>query len=194
LHLVDLEGAAKGELVHFSLIQRIVNAVGIPIQLGGGIRRREIVENLLNIGVDRVILGTASVENPQLVKEICLQFGESIIVSLDAREGYVVTHGWREQSNLTAVELAQRLADLGVKSFIYTDVSRDGTLTQPNFGAIAELLEQIKLPIIASGGISSIDNLLRLKQIGVAGAIIGQALYAGRIDLAEALKSIKEKD
>jgi phosphoribosylformimino-5-aminoimidazole carboxamide ribotide isomerase len=193
LHLVDLDGAAKGKPAHLPLIQKIVAGVNIPVQLGGGIRSKETIEKLLNIGVANVILGTVLIENPLLVKKACRQFGEAIIVSIDAREGYVVTHGWQEQSDFTAAELAQRLAELGAKQFIYTDVNRDGTLTQPNFEAIAELIEKTRLPIIAAGGISSINHLLRLKRIGAVGAIVGRAIYAGEIDLSQAMKSILEE-
>jgi len=162
----------------------------IPTQLGGGIRRLETVEQLLKAGIERVILSTAAVEDPELVKEACHNYSESIIVSIDAREGYISIHGWRQETELRAVEFAQSMVKLGVKRFIYTDINRDGTLTEPNFAAIFELVNALRLPIIAAGGISSLNHLKMLKQLGVEGAIIGKALYTGDINLKQALAAI----
>jgi len=159
----------------------------IPTQLGGGIRRLETIEQLLKAGIERVILGTTAVEDPGLVKEACRRFRESIIVSIDTWEGHIATHGWRQETHLKAIEFARSMAQLGVKRFIYTDISRDGTLTEPNFAAIAELITAIKLPVIASGGISSLNHLSMLKQLGAEGAIVGKALYTGDIELKQAL-------
>jgi phosphoribosylformimino-5-aminoimidazole carboxamide ribotide isomerase len=192
LHLVDLDGAARGELCHSSLISEIVKAVKIPVQVGGGIRQLETIEELLKTGVGRVVLGTIAVDNPGLVGEACHRFGEAIIVGIDARDGYVATHGWQKKTNITASELVQQMAALGVRRFIYTDILRDGTLTQPNFEAIAELIGKTSLPIIASGGVTSISHLKRLFQLGVEGVIIGRALYTGDVRLEEALAAIKE--
>ncbi|HJX69881.1 MAG TPA: 1-(5-phosphoribosyl)-5-[(5-phosphoribosylamino)methylideneamino]imidazole-4-carboxamide isomerase [Dehalococcoidia bacterium] len=190
LHLVDLDGAARGELCHLAIINEIVQKMRIPLQVGGGIRQLETIEQLLAIGVVRVILGTTAVENPQLVKEACHSFGEAIIVGIDARDGYVCTQGWQKRTNIRAAELAQKMAVLGVRRFIYTDIARDGTLTQPNFKAIAELVSKTDLPIIASGGVVSISHLKRLNRLGVEGVIIGRALYTGDIKLDEALEAI----
>jgi len=162
----------------------------VPTQLGGGIRRLETVEQLLKAGIERVILGTAAVEDPKLIKEACHNFSESIIVSIDAREGYIAIRGWRQDTELKAVEFAKSMAQLGVKRFIYTDINRDGTLTEPNFAAIFEMVNAIGLPIIASGGISSLNHLKLLKQLGVEGAIIGKALYTGDIKLKQALAAV----
>ena len=192
LHLVDLDGAARGELCHLSLISEIVKAVKIPIQVGGGIRQLETIEQLLEGGASRVVLGTAAVENPSLVEEACHRFSEAIIVGIDARDGYIATRGWQKKTNITAFELVQQMAALGVGRFIYTDILRDGTLTQPNFEAIAELISKTELPIIASGGVTSVSHLKRLFQLGVEGAIIGRALYTGDVRLEEALAAIKE--
>ena len=192
LHLVDLDGAARGELCHLSLITKIVKRVKIPIQVGGGIRQLATIEQLLEGGVMRVVLGTAAVENPGLVRKACHRFGEAIIIGIDAREGYVATRGWQKKTDITAFELVQQMAALGVRRFIYTDILRDGTLTQPNFKAIAELISKTELPIIASGGVTSIRHLKRLFQLGVEGAIIGRALYTGDVRLEEALAAIKE--
>jgi len=190
LHIVDLDGAAKGELCNLGIINQIASAVLIPTQLGGGIRRLETVEQLLKAGIERVILSTAAVEDPKLIEEACRNFSESIIVSIDAREGYVATHGWRQETELKAVEFTQSMVKLGVKRFIYTDINRDGTLTEPNFTAIFELVSAIRLPVIAAGGISSLNHLKILKQLGVEGAIIGKALYTGDINLKQALVTV----
>ena len=187
LHIVDLDGAFSGEVYNLDIITEIASAVLIPTQLGGGIRKLETIEQMLKAGIERVILGTAAVEDEELIKQACQRFRESIIVGIDAREGYVSTHGWRQETKLEAVELAQSMVKLGVRRFIYTDINRDGTLTEPNFSATAELINAVKAPIIASGGISSLNHLKMLKSLGVEGAIIGKALYTGDIDLKQAL-------
>ena len=190
LHIVDLDGAAAGELHNLDIIEQIANAVLVPVQVGGGIRKLETVKQVLKAGVERVILGTAAVETPKLVEEACRKFGESIIVSIDARGGHVATHGWHQETQLGTVEFAQAVARLGVKRFIHTDIGRDGTLTEPNFTAIAELVDAIRLPVIAAGGISSTIHLKILKQLGVEAAIVGKALYTGDIDLKQALSAV----
>ena len=190
LHLVDLDGAAAGELCHLRVIKEIASGLLIPTQLGGGIRQLETVAEILKAGVERVILGTAAVEDPELVKEACRKFRESIIVSLDAREGYLAIRGWRQETEIKVVEFAKSMVRLGVRRFIHTDISRDGTLTEPNFTSIAELIEAVKLPVIASGGVASINHLKMLKKLGAEGAIIGKALYTGDIKLKQALAEI----
>ena len=190
LHIVDLDGAARGELCNSGIITQIASAVLVPTQLGGGIRRLETVEQLLKAGIERVILSTAAVEDPKQIEEACPNFSESIIVSIDAREGYVAIHGWRQETELEAVEFTKSMVQLGVKRFIYTDINRDGTLTEPNFTAIFELVNATKLPVIAAGGISSLNHLKMLKQLGVEGAIIGKALYTGDINLKQALVTV----
>ena len=192
LHIVDLDGAASGELCNLDIITQIANAALVPTQLGGGIRQLETIEQVLKAGVERVILGTAAVEDPKLIEEACRKFSESIIVGIDAREGYIATHSWRQETELTTVEFAKSMAQLGVRRFIYTDISRDGTLTEPNFAAIFELVTAIRLPIIASGGISSLSQLKVLKQLGVEGAIVGKALYTGDINLKQAITAISQ--
>lgn len=190
LHIVDLDGAAKGELCHISLIKEIAQSVHIPLQLGGGLRRIEAIAQAMELGVARAILGTAAIEDRALIQEACHRFGNRIIVSIDARDGYVATHGWQERTAVTAIELVQRMASLGVERFIYTDIARDGTLTEPNFDAVAELVAKTSLPIVAAGGIASLEHLKRLFRIGVEGAIVGRALYTGDIDLKQALANI----
>jgi len=162
----------------------------VPTQLGGGIRQLETIKQLLEAGVERIILGTAAVEDPKLVEEACRRFSECIVVGIDTREGWVATHGWQQETRLGAIELAQSMVQLGVKRFIYTDISRDGTLTEPNFAAFAELVNSVKVPVIASGGISSLNHLRMLKQLGAEGAIVGKALYTGDINLKQALAQI----
>jgi phosphoribosylformimino-5-aminoimidazole carboxamide ribotide isomerase len=188
IHIVDLDGAAAGDVVNLEIIETIASAVLIPAQLGGGIRTLETITRLLKIGVERVILGTVAVENAELVKEACRKYAESIIVSIDAREGQVATRGWLQGTQLKAVKLAQDMAHLGVRRFIYTDITRDGTLSGPNYNAITELIETVRLPVIAAGGISSAEHLKVLRRIGAEGAIIGKALYTGDIDLKQALE------
>ncbi|MBA7554350.1 1-(5-phosphoribosyl)-5-[(5-phosphoribosylamino)methylideneamino] imidazole-4-carboxamide isomerase [subsurface metagenome] len=145
---------------------------------------------MLKAGIERVILGTAAVEDPELIKEACRKFSESIIVGIDVREGYITTHGWRQETELTTVDFAKLMVQLGVRRFISTDISRDGTLTEPNFTAIFELVNEIRPPIIASGGISSLLHLKMLKALGVEAAIVGKALYTGDINLKQALDAI----
>lgn len=192
LHIVDLDGAAEGELCNLDIIKQIASAVLIPTQLGGGIRQLETVEQVLKAGIERVILGTAAVEDHKLVEEACRNFSDSIIVGVDAWEGHIAIRGWRQQTELKAAELIKSMVQLGVKRFIYTDISRDGTLTEPNFTAIFELVNTIRLPIIAAGGISSLTHLRMLKQLGVEGAIVGKALYTGDINLKQALATINQ--
>jgi len=188
IHIVDLDGAASGEVTNLEVIENIATAVLVPTQLGGGVRSIEIITKLLNMGIERVILGTVAVENKELVEQSCRKYPDSIIVSIDAREGQVATRGWLKGTKLNAVQLAQEIACLGVRRFIYTDISRDGTLSGPNFAAIKELIDALGLPVIAAGGISNIADLRILKSSGAEGAIIGKALYTGDINLKEALE------
>ena len=187
LHIVDLDGAAEGEVRNIDIVSDIARALLIPTQLGGGIRDLETIYKLLKAGVERVILGTAAVEDPALVKEACQHFRESIIVGIDARDGLISTHGWLKDTGLKAAQLARAMTPLGVRRFIYTDISRDGTLTEPNFAATAELIDTIRKPVVAAGGISSLNHLKMLKSLGAEGAIVGTALYTGDIDLKKAL-------
>ncbi len=192
LHIVDLDGAASGEPKNISIIEAIVKQTGLPIQLGGGIRDEATVAKLLNIGIKRVILGTIAIEQPELMRKLCQKFSQAIIAGIDAKDGLVATHGWKKDTAVTALDLAQQMATLGVPRILYTDIKRDGTLTEPNYGAIAELIDKAKLPVIAAGGISALSHLEKLNEIGVEGAIIGKALYTGNINLKEALAIEKE--
>lgn len=187
IHLIDLDGAASGEICNRAVVEAIVKQVGVPVQLGGGIRDEATVSSLLGIGVGRVILGTVAVEQPELVERLCGKFGEAIVVGIDARDGHVAIHGWQKGTGVSALELCRRMADMGVRRLIYTDIKRDGTLTGPDFKAIAELVGSLDLPVIAAGGISTLGHLRKLGGLGVEGAIVGKALYTGDIDLREAL-------
>jgi phosphoribosylformimino-5-aminoimidazole carboxamide ribotide isomerase len=193
LHIVDLDGAAAGELRNLEIIAEIARSVLIPTQVGGGIRDMDAVDWLLKAGVERVILGTAAVENSELVEKMCRRFGERLVVSIDARMGRVAIRGWYKGTELEAVAFARTVARLGVKRLIYTDISRDGTLTEPDFTGVAELVDAVKLPVIAAGGITSLVHLKVLRQIGVEGAIIGRALYTGDIDLKQAMEEANRR-
>lgn len=193
LHIVDLDGAKAGKPVNTKTIEAIVRAVSVPVQVGGGLRDRMGVTQLLNIGVERVILGTAAVEDHALVKQLCQEFSGKIVVGIDARNGLVATRGWLETSDVQATELAQQMSQLGAAAIIYTDIHRDGTLSGPNLDALRELARSISIPIIASGGVSSVTDLLSLlalEPLGVRGVIVGRALYTGDISLKEALQAV----
>jgi len=190
IHIVDLDGAVNGKLGNPEIIENIAKVLLIPTQLGGGIRDLETVERLLKLGIERVILGTVAVENPKLVKEACDRFNDYVVVSIDARDGVVSTHGWQKDTMWTTNEFAKSLVKLGVRRFIYTDIVRDGTLTEPNFAAVADLINTVQKPVIAAGGVSSILHLRMLSKLGAEGAIIGKALYTGDIKLKEAIEAI----
>ena len=187
LHVVDLDGAAAGRIVNQEAIQAILRAIPIPVELGGGIREFAAVEQVLGWGIDRVILGTVAVRQPALVKEACRNFPASIIVGVDARDGMVAVQGWRESTNISALQLIRQMEDLGVPRFDYTDISRDGTGTEPNYHALQEVVRATSRPVVAAGGVSTEQHLARLMELGVEGAIIGQALYTGALDLKRAL-------
>ena len=187
LHLVDLDGAAAGEVRNTQAIEDIVKNTSLAVELGGGIRRADVVEQLIKLGVKRVILGTVAVEQIELTKRIIKKFREAIVVGIDARDSYVTTHGWMKISTMTVLELSQTMAAIGASRIIYTDVKRDGTLTEPNYDTTAELVRKLKIPVVASGGVSSIEHIRKLAALGAEGVIIGKALYTGDIDLREAL-------
>jgi len=187
LHLIDLDGAAGGEPRNLRVVETIVTQVGLPVQLGGGIRGKTTVTRLLDMGIDRVILGTVAIENPELIKNLCRKYGEAIVVGIDARDGFVATHGWKQGTKVRALDLGSQMAKLGVRRVIYTDIKRDGTLTEPGFQAIGEMVKTVKIPIIAAGGISQLSHLKKLEELGVEGAVLGKAIYTGNINLKEAL-------
>ncbi len=194
LHIVDLDGAFAGEPKNRASIEAIAKAIAIPTQLGGGIRDIPTIEAYLSLGIGRVILGTAAQRNPELVEEACRLFPGRIVVGIDAKNGMVAVQGWAEVTGVTAVELAKRFEGYGVAAIIYTDISRDGMMQGPNIGATKALAEAISIPVIASGGVSSlkdIENLMAIEASGIAGAITGKAVYTGAINLAEAVALTK---
>jgi len=193
LHIVDLDGAKTGKIVNLPAIEAIAQAVSVPIQLGGGLRDHISVAQLLALGVHRVILGTIAVEQPQMVAELCQEFPGQIAIGIDARNGRVATRGWLETSKVIATDLATQMQHLGTAAIIYTDIHRDGTLSGPNLEALRGLAAAVTIPVIASGGVSSVTDLLSLlalEPLGVTGVIVGRALYTGDISLREALQAI----
>jgi len=196
LHLVDLDGAFAGVPKNREAIQAIVAAVDIPTELGGGIRDLETIEAYLSLGIDRVILGTVAKENPALVGEACRRFPGRIVVGIDAKGGLVAVRGWAEMTEKKAIDLAREMEGLGVTAIIYTDIARDGMMQGPNLEATAALAEAISIPVIASGGVSSLDdirNLLKIEASGIEGVITGKAIYTGSLNLREAVELTKGK-
>ncbi len=192
LHLVDLNGAFAGEPVNAAPVEAILKSCPVPAQLGGGIRDRATIERWLDKGLARVILGTVAVENPELVREAARAYPGRVAVGIDARNGYVATKGWAEETQVNATDLAKSFEDAGVAAIIYTDILRDGAMGGPNVTATADLANAVSIPVIASGGVSSMADLAALKATGViAGAISGRALYDGAINLSEALEALK---
>ena len=195
LHVVDLDGAFAGKPMNVAAVERILKAVSMCVQLGGGIRSMATIESWLEKGVNRVIIGTAAVRDPALVTEAARKFPKRVAVGLDARDGKVAVEGWAETSELTALDIARRFEDAGVAAIIYTDVARDGMLKGLNLDATIALAEAISIPVIASGGLASIEDVKRLiepRAKKLEGAIAGRALYDGRLDPAEALKMIRD--
>jgi phosphoribosylformimino-5-aminoimidazole carboxamide ribotide isomerase len=194
LHLVDLNGAFTGMPVNKAAVEAILRAVRLPVQLGGGIRSLAQIETWLNQGIRRVILGTVALRDPALVREACRTFPGQIAVGIDAKGGRVAVEGWAETSDLTAIDLAKRFADVGVSAIIFTDIDRDGVLKGLNIDSTLELSRTVPIPVIASGGLASMDDIHRLLQPDcrmLEGAISGRALYDGRIDVAEALRLLR---
>ncbi len=195
LHVVDLDGAKAGRPQNAEVVARIVQSLSIPVQLGGGIRTPEIAREMLRLGVDRIIIGTTAALDRNLAAQMFQEFGDQVILGLDARKGYVATHGWQENTSLKAAEFARDMESLGARRIIYTDIARDGTLEGVNTTALEEIARAVSIPVIASGGVSTIGDIRRLKvleSLGIEGVIIGKALYTGMIDLAEALAAAKQ--
>ncbi len=192
LHLVDLNGAFEGEPVNAAPVEAILKECKVPAQLGGGIRDMATIERWLDKGLARVILGTVAVENPALVRQAAAAFPNQVAVGIDARNGRVATKGWAEETDVMVTDLAKSFEDAGVAAIIYTDINRDGAMQGPNIDATADLARAVSIPVIASGGVSSLDDLIALRDCGASlnGAISGRALYDGAIDLAQALKAL----
>lgn len=191
LHIVDLDGAFEGKTRNLDIIQRIVEEVNIEVEVGGGIRDNRIIRALKNRNVHKIIIGTAAVENKKFIKNLCKNDPHSIIIAIDAQDGFVMKKGWKERTDKRAVDLLKELEEFGVEEVIYTDISRDGTLEGPNFDAIETMLTVTDIPLIVSGGVSQLDDLKNLKRyesMGLRGVIVGKALYEGKFKLREALE------
>ena len=188
LHIVDLDGAHSGNPANLAAIIAITRTLTIPVQVGGGIRSVDTAAGLFDAGAARVVVGTAAVSNPQLVEDLCQRFGsDRVVVALDARDGLVAIHGWTETSNITATDLAGRMARLGVERLLYTDISRDGTLEEPNYAATAALVENSGLKVLSAGGVGAAEHVANLVPTGAEAAIIGRALYTGDLTISDAL-------
>ncbi len=191
LHIVDLDGAKAGSPANLAAVERIARAAGVPLHLGGGIRDLATARAAISAGASRVMLGTAAVEDADLIRALLAELGsEGVIVSVDAKDGRVALRGWTESSGMPATELVDDMARLGVVRFLYTDISRDGTLTEPNFAATGELAALSGIRVLAAGGIARVEHLARLAALGVEGAIVGRAIYTGDIDLRKAIAAV----
>lgn len=191
IHIVDLDGARAGSPRNLGVVTRIANAVGVPVQMGGGIRTAEVARRVIDAGVRRVMLGTAAVKDPDVVNEVCSELGfTAVVVAVDSQAGRVAVSGWTSESDVEATELLTRMVETGVRTFLCTDIRKDGTLEGPDYGLIGELVDIAGDGVIAAGGISSVEHLRRLSDMGVGGAVIGRALYTGDINLAEAVEAV----
>jgi phosphoribosylformimino-5-aminoimidazole carboxamide ribotide isomerase len=187
LHLVDLDGAREGRPCNRPAVAAIVQAVEVPCELGGGIRDEETVADLLGLGLERLVIGTQAVKRPDWFRRLSIQFPGRLVAGIDARDGRVATDGWLETSSMSATDLAVQLAELPIAAIVYTDISKDGMMAGPNLAAMSEMASAVSAPIIASGGVTTADDVSRLAQAGVAGCIIGRAMYEGSLTLADAL-------
>ncbi|NLD48885.1 MAG: 1-(5-phosphoribosyl)-5-[(5-phosphoribosylamino)methylideneamino]imidazole-4-carboxamide isomerase [Clostridiaceae bacterium] len=188
LHVVDLDGARTGVAQNIAVISEMAVKLGIPVQLGGGIRTIEMIETVLCKGIERVILGTSAVRDPELVKRAIKTFENNVVIGIDAKDGMVAIEGWAKTSEFTAIGFAKKMEDLGAKTIIYTDISRDGMLQGPNIKAMEDMVNSVNIDIIASGGVSNIEDIRKLKNVGVSGVIVGKALYTGDLDLKQAIE------
>ena len=192
LHLVDLDGARDGKLVNLEIVRAIVRAVDVPCELGGGVRDESSIRTLLEAGLSRVVIGTKALREPEWFREMCRSFPNRVALGIDARNGQVATDGWLETSDVSAVAMARQFDDEPVAALIYTDIATDGMLQGPNLAAMREMAAAVRLPVIASGGVSSADDVRKLAQTGVAGCIIGRALYENHLTIADALDAAGE--
>ena len=192
LHVVDLDGAKNEGFQNRRSIEKIAKAISIPMQTGGGIRSRDRIDNLIDMGVDRVIVGTMAIENKELLAELVKTYKDHIAVSIDALKGKVATRGWQRVEDVDSIEICKDLESIGIKTIVYTDISKDGMLSGPNFDVYRELSEKVNIKIIASGGVTNLEDIKRLKEMELYGAIIGKALYDGRVRLTDALKAANQ--
>ena len=191
LHLVDLDGAVQGKPVHLEVISSIVRSLDIPVQVGGGIRDLAAAQAWLEAGADRVVIGTAAVRDPEMVREVCRRHGsQRVVVSVDAKDGLVALQGWTEDSAVTVLQLARQMGQIGVVRLLYTDISRDGALTGPDYKTNTLLVRETGLAVLASGGVASIEHIMELQPTGVEGVIVGRALYTGAVSLPDALAAV----
>ena len=188
LHVVDLDGAKEGRPINGGSVRRIIEAAGVPCQLGGGLRSEENIAEALNWGLTRVVIGTRGLKDPGWLGRICQRFPRKVVLGIDARQGRVATEGWLQVSEKPALELARECDCLPLAALVYTDISRDGMLEGANFEALAQMAGAVKLPLIASGGVATLEDIRRLAKLGLAGCIIGRALYEGKLDLTQAIK------
>lgn len=191
IHLVDLDGAKKGELVNKEIIIKVANEVNVPVEVGGGIRTYQDVKYLIDNGVSRVILGTAAIEDAEFVKRVINEFGEKIAVGVDCKNEYLCGRGWSEESKLHYISFSKKMEDIGVKNIILTDISKDGTLKGTNIDMLKKLSENVKINLTASGGVAGIDDIKELKKLNIYGVIVGKAIYSGYINLKEAIDLCK---
>ena len=191
IHMVDLNGARDGRIVNNEIYEKVVKNVHVPIEVGGGIRNIETVDYYISKGINRVIIGSAALTNPELVKTAVEKYGDRIAVGIDAENGMVKTAGWLEKSNVYFIDLARKMQDIGVKYVIFTDISKDGTLSGPNIAQLDELSKSVDINIIASGGIHDINDIVKLKNMNLYGAICGKSIYSGSLDLKEAIEIAK---
>lgn len=185
LHVVDLDGALSGSPQNLDIVRRMTEALEIPVAFGGGLRDLQGMRKALEAGIETLILGSAAIETPALVRQACALYGDRVAVALDARDGIVMIHGWTEASGEPALDVAARMVDMGIARLVYTDISRDGTMTEPNFDAVSQFVATVGVPVIASGGISRAEQLVRLRNLGAEGAVVGKALYTGAIKLPD---------
>ncbi len=190
LHIVDLDGAASGSMANRKAIAAIVKEVRVPVEVGGGVRSMAVIDDLLGIGIDRVIIGTSAIRDKKFVEEAVAKNKDHIIIGIDARSGMAAVNGWKEQTNIRAVDLAWEMQRIGAQRIVYTDISKDGMLDGPDYNALTELLDKTGLKVIASGGITTIEHLKRLADLGAEGAIVGRAIYTGALDLEQAVKAL----
>jgi phosphoribosylformimino-5-aminoimidazole carboxamide ribotide isomerase len=191
LHVVDLDGAFSGEQSNLDTVKAIREAIHIPIEVGGGIRSIDRIEMLVSLGVERTILGTSAAREPEMVREACKRFPGRVFIGIDAKDGKVAVKGWEEVTELDAVEFAKKMESFGAAGIIYTDIARDGMLTGPNIAAMSKMVQEVTIPVIASGGVSNLDDIKNLSQVkNLWGVITGKALYAESLDLKEAIKAV----
>lgn len=191
IHVVDLDGALRGHGVNADIIKNICSSVNVPVQTGGGIRTMEDIEAKLSCGISRVIIGTKAVSDSEFVKRAIDKYGEKIVIGIDAKDGMVAIEGWEKTSNFTAIEFAEKMVSIGVKTIVYTDIATDGTLAGPNVSAMSEMVKAVNADIIASGGIGSLEHIKSLMPTGVEGVIVGKALYTEKVNLTEAVNAVK---